>query len=60
LLGEFVIVVEGHTSPVATGDAEVVRLYELLAAELPPGRAVALCAKITGRSRNAVYALTRA
>jgi 16S rRNA (cytidine1402-2'-O)-methyltransferase len=60
LLGEFVIVVEGRTAPAAPGDAEVIRLYELLVAELPPSRAVALCARITGRSRNAVYALTRA
>jgi len=60
LLGEFVIVVEGRTAPAALGDAEVVRLYELLVTELPPARAVALCAKITGRSRNVVYALTRA
>ena len=60
LLGEFVIVVEGQNAPAAPGDAEVVRLYELLAAELPPARAVALSAKITGRSRNDVYALTRA
>jgi len=60
LLGEFVIVVEGRTAPAALGDTEVLRLYELLVAELPPARAVALCAKITGCSRNAVYALTRA
>ena len=60
LLGEFVIVVEGRAAPAAVGDAEVVRLYGLLVTELPPARAVALCAKITGRSRNAVYALTRA
>jgi 16S rRNA (cytidine1402-2'-O)-methyltransferase len=59
LLGEFVIVVAGQTVPAAPGDAEVIRVYELLAAELPPARAVALCAKISGRSRNTVYALTR-
>lgn len=60
LLGEFVIVVEGRAALVSVDDAEVVRLYELLVSELPPARAVALCAKIAGRSRNAVYALTRA
>jgi 16S rRNA (cytidine1402-2'-O)-methyltransferase len=59
LLGEFVIVVEGRAEPAEMGDAEVMRLYGLLAPEMPPARAVALCAKITGRSRNAVYALTR-
>ena len=31
----------------------------LLAEELPPGRAAALCARITGRSRNEVYSLTQ-
>jgi 16S rRNA (cytidine1402-2'-O)-methyltransferase len=59
LLGEFVIVVEGRTVPAELGDAEVMRLYALLAPEMPPARAVALCARISGRSRNAVYALTR-
>jgi len=59
LLGEFVIVVEGSARPAGADDAEVIRLYELLVAELPPARAVALCARISGRSRNAVYALTR-
>jgi 16S rRNA (cytidine1402-2'-O)-methyltransferase len=59
LLGEFVVVVGGCPEPSAPGAAEIIRLYELLAAELPPSRAVALCARITGQSRNAVYALTR-
>lgn len=59
LRGEFVIVV-GGAAPRAADDAEIVRTYELLAKELPPARAVALCARITGRPRNAVYALTRA
>jgi len=60
LKGEFVIVVSGN--PVAHGaaDDEIVRIYDLLVAELPPSRAVALTARISGRSRNEVYALTRA
>jgi 16S rRNA (cytidine1402-2'-O)-methyltransferase len=60
LLGEFVIVVAGAQAEAPSDDAEVVRIYALLAQDLPPSRAVALCARITGRSRNAVYALTRA
>jgi len=60
LRGELVIIVGGGQAPGAADDAETIRLYELLAAELPPAKAVALCAKISGRSRNAVYALTRA
>jgi len=60
LLGEFVVLVAGAPGVVASADAEVVRLYGLLAAELAPARAVALVAEISGRSRNEVYALTRA
>jgi 16S rRNA (cytidine1402-2'-O)-methyltransferase len=59
LLGEFVIVVGGAAAPESADDSEIVRIYELLAAELPPSLAVALCARISGRSRNDVYALTR-
>lgn len=60
LLGEFVVVVAG--APAATGadDAEILRVFKLLSEDLPPARAVVLCAKICGRSRNDVYALTRA
>jgi 16S rRNA (cytidine1402-2'-O)-methyltransferase len=60
LLGEFVVVVAGADETPAAGDEEVRHLYRLLAAEIAPSRAVALCARITGRSRNEVYALTRA
>jgi len=60
LLGEFVVLVAGAPAPASAADAEVIRLYGLIVAELPPARAVALCAGISGRSRNEVYALTRA
>ena len=60
LLGEFVIVVAGTDESQTAGDDEVRHLYRLLVAEIAPSRAVALCARITGRSRNEVYALTRA
>jgi 16S rRNA (cytidine1402-2'-O)-methyltransferase len=60
LRGEFVIVVAGAKPQASAGDTELKRVYALLTAELPPARAVALCAKICGRSRNEVYALTRA
>jgi len=59
LKGEFVIVLAGAQALGGAGDAEVARIYGLLAAEMPPGRAAALCAGITGRSRNEVYALTQ-
>ncbi len=55
-LGEIVLVIEG-----AGDDADAARLregmrvYALLAKELPPGRAAKLAATITGASRNALY-----
>lgn len=60
LLGEFVVVVAGAPAAPAADDAEILRVYRALSDDLPPARAVALCAKICGRSRNDVYALTRA
>lgn len=60
LLGEFVIVVAGERNKPAAGDDEIRRVYAALIEEMPPSRAVAVCASITGRSRNEVYALTRA
>jgi 16S rRNA (cytidine1402-2'-O)-methyltransferase len=59
LLGEFVIVVAGADSEPMAGDEEILRVYRLLAEALPPSRAAALCAKITGRPRSEIYALTR-
>jgi 16S rRNA (cytidine1402-2'-O)-methyltransferase len=60
LRGEFVIVVAGAATAAAADDEETRRVYTILLEELPPSRAVALCARITGRSRNDVYSLTRA
>ncbi len=58
LLGEFVLVVAG--APAATADeAEAQRVYELLAAELAPDKALKLTTAITGVARNALYRLTR-
>jgi 16S rRNA (cytidine1402-2'-O)-methyltransferase len=58
LLGEFVIVVAGAAA-VAPDEAEARRVYELLAAELAPDKALKLTAAVTGLSRNALYRLTR-
>lgn len=61
-LGEMVVVIGGAD----TDDADAVRLaegrrvFELLKAELPPGRAAKLAAAITGAPRNALYASNRA
>jgi 16S rRNA (cytidine1402-2'-O)-methyltransferase len=58
LLGEFVIVVAGATE-VAPDEAEAQRVYELLATELTPDKALKLTAAVTGVSRNVLYRLTR-
>ena len=54
--GEFVLLVAG-----SSGDADAARLsegkrvFELLRAELPPGRAAKLASEISGAPRNALY-----
>lgn len=58
LLGEFVIVVAGAAA-VAPDEAEARRVYDLLATELAPDKALKLTAAVTGLSRNALYRLTR-
>ena len=59
LLGEFVIVVVGTDVTTTPSDDEAQRIYELLAAELEPAKALRLTAAITGLSRNDLYRLTR-
>jgi len=59
LLGEFVIVVAGTDAITTPSDDEAQRIYELLAAEIEPGKALRLTAAITGLSRNELYRLTR-
>jgi 16S rRNA (cytidine1402-2'-O)-methyltransferase len=58
LLGEFVIVVAGAAAA-APDEGEAQRVFELLAAELPPDQALKLTAAITGVSRNQLYRLAR-
>jgi 16S rRNA (cytidine1402-2'-O)-methyltransferase len=58
LLGEFVVVVAGAAA-MTPDEAEAQRVYALLAAELPPDKALKLAAAVTGVSRNALYRLTR-
>ncbi|MGD2167950.1 MAG: 16S rRNA (cytidine(1402)-2'-O)-methyltransferase [Gammaproteobacteria bacterium] len=54
--GEFVIVVTGAAQR-RDADDEVMRIYAVLAQELEPKRAVAVTARLTGRSRNEIYRL---
>ncbi len=54
--GEFTLVVGG--APAVAGDvAELERVVAVLAAELPPGQAATLAAKLTGASRREAYRL---
>jgi len=58
--GEITLVVAGAAHDEALpDDAFVTRALDLLAAELPPSRAAAIVAQLTGRRRNEVYALAR-
>ena len=56
--GEFVIVVHGLVVPEdAQPNVEAERVLRILCAELPPTRAAALAAQITGAKKNALYPL---
>jgi len=55
--GEFTLVVAGAAAAEGPGDAELERVFRLLAGELPPGRAAALAARITGAKRADAYRL---
>ena len=57
--GEFTLVVGGCSASQDVDPGELERVYRLLAAELPPGRAAALAARITGARRAAAYRLAR-
>jgi 16S rRNA (cytidine1402-2'-O)-methyltransferase len=54
--GEITVVVAGKMEA-APDDAFVLRALELLSAELPPSRAAALVAQLSGRHKAEVYAL---
>ena len=54
--GEITLVVAGASGPEATpDDAFVARAFELISAELPPSRAAAVVAALTGRRKQDVY-----
>jgi 16S rRNA (cytidine1402-2'-O)-methyltransferase len=57
--GELTLVVGGDVGDRAPVPAELARVYELLARDLPPGRAAALAAQITGARRADAYRLAR-
>jgi 16S rRNA (cytidine1402-2'-O)-methyltransferase len=56
--GEITIVVHGAPPTESTVDQQLLRrAVDLLAKELPPGRAAAIAAQLTGATRNEAYAL---
>jgi 16S rRNA (cytidine1402-2'-O)-methyltransferase len=56
--GELTLVVQGASSAAGAADgAELRRTMEILLKELPPGRAAATAAQLTGATRAAAYAL---
>ncbi len=59
LKGEFVLVVAGGDEKVGAGDEEILRVFDLVSAEVSNRTAVTLTAKILDVSRNRVYRLTR-
>jgi 16S rRNA (cytidine1402-2'-O)-methyltransferase len=55
--GEYVVLVDAAaTRPAATADAETQRWLAALLDELPPARAAAVVARVTGAPRDALYA----
>jgi 16S rRNA (cytidine1402-2'-O)-methyltransferase len=59
LLGEFVIVVAGDTTESSPDEHRAREIYDLLARELEPAKALQLTATLTGVARNALYKLVR-
>ena len=55
--GEITLVVQGAPASDAPDAAELRRVVDILSRELPPGRAAALAAALTGATRAAAYAL---
>jgi 16S rRNA (cytidine1402-2'-O)-methyltransferase len=56
--GEITLVVSGAEEVASTVDTQLLkRAVELLAKELPPGKAASIAARLTGASRSEAYAL---
>jgi 16S rRNA (cytidine1402-2'-O)-methyltransferase len=55
--GEFTLAIAGANRAPDVESGEVRRIFELLRAELPPGKSAALTARITGLPRRDVYRL---
>ena len=53
--GEFVVMLAGHPSPEPAESVDIERLFRLLLAELPPKKAAAIVAELTGESKKSLY-----
>lgn len=53
--GEFVIVVSGNSAPKSDNSIDTEKLFRLLLNELPPKKAAAIVADVTGENKKALY-----
>ncbi|WP_221799156.1 16S rRNA (cytidine(1402)-2'-O)-methyltransferase [Oceanobacter mangrovi] len=53
--GEFVVMVAGNPAPVTASEVDFERLFKLLLKELPPKKAAAVLAELTGQSKKDLY-----
>ncbi|GGY32023.1 ribosomal RNA small subunit methyltransferase I [Bacterioplanes sanyensis] len=53
--GEFVVMVSGHDNPPPATDIDTDALFKLLLPELPPKKAAAIVAQLTGENKKALY-----
>lgn len=53
--GEFVVMVAGNPEPITASAYDTGKLFRLLLAELPPKKAAAVIAELTGENKKALY-----
>ncbi|MBE0484196.1 MAG: 16S rRNA (cytidine(1402)-2'-O)-methyltransferase [Bacterioplanes sp.] len=53
--GEFVVMVTGNSQPASASDIDSDKLFRLLLAELPPKKAAAIVAELTGQNKKDLY-----
>jgi 16S rRNA (cytidine1402-2'-O)-methyltransferase len=53
--GEFVVMITGHPNPSTAGSLDSEKLLRLLSSELPPKKAAALVAEVTGENKKELY-----
>lgn len=53
--GEFVVMVSGNSNPQAASAIDIDKLFRLLLAELPPKKAAAIVAEVSGENKKSLY-----